>query len=261
MNKTKIMKRLQSDYEYVKGYGYTVLGVFLHGSQNYHLDYEGSDIDTKAILIPSFKDFVLNRKPVSTTLVLPSGEHIDIKDIRLYMDCFKKQNINFIEILFTEYKIINPEYEYLYKPMLDNAEIIAHYNNYQTVYVIFGNMHENHKRLYNVDEENKHGYNKKTLSQMLRYEEFLTRFTEGIPYKECFIPTNTEYLIQVKSEYMYTLEEVRKMAQMIENRASNTKSEYLTNNPIRVDKRAEDIMNKVLYDVFKYKFSTELLEE
>lgn len=117
MNKTKyekIMKRLRSDYSYVTSLGYTVLGVFLQGSQNYELDYDGSDIDTKAILIPSFKDFIMNNKPVSTTLILPSNEHIDIKDIRLFMDCFKKQNINFIEILFTQYKVMNPEFEALY---------------------------------------------------------------------------------------------------------------------------------------------------
>lgn len=35
------------------------VGLFLQGSQNYNLDYEGSDIDTKAIMLPSFSDFVL----------------------------------------------------------------------------------------------------------------------------------------------------------------------------------------------------------
>ena len=65
----KINARLHEDFDYVASLGYTVLGVFLQGSQNYNLDYDGSDIDTKAILVPSFEDFVLNRKPVSTTLV------------------------------------------------------------------------------------------------------------------------------------------------------------------------------------------------
>lgn len=63
----KIIGRLESDYNLIQHDGYNVLGVFLQGSQNYGLDYEGSDIDTKAIIIPSFDDFVLNRKPISTT--------------------------------------------------------------------------------------------------------------------------------------------------------------------------------------------------
>ena len=54
----KIQKRITSDYSYVSGLGYTVLGVFLQGSQNYNLAYEGSDIDTKAIVLPSFEDFL-----------------------------------------------------------------------------------------------------------------------------------------------------------------------------------------------------------
>lgn len=80
------------------------------GSQNYNLDYEGSDIDTKAIMLPSFSDFVLNAKPLSTTHIMENNEHVDFKDIRLMFDCIKKQNVNFVEILFTPYSIINPEY-------------------------------------------------------------------------------------------------------------------------------------------------------
>ena len=88
-----------------------IVGCFLQGSQNYRLDYEGSDIDTKLIVVPSFKDICLNRKPVSTTHVRANDEHTDWKDIRLYMETFRKQNLNFLEILFTPYAIINSIYK------------------------------------------------------------------------------------------------------------------------------------------------------
>ena len=57
----------------------------LQGSQNYGLDiytdeYK-SDIDTKVIVIPSLEDVVMNKKPISTTHVLPNNEHLDNKDI------------------------------------------------------------------------------------------------------------------------------------------------------------------------------------
>ena len=95
-----------------------LFGLFIQGSQNYGLDiytdeYK-SDIDTKAIVIPSLEDVVLNKKPISTTHILYNNEHLDIKDIRLYFNNFKKQNINFIEILFACAKYINPEYKDLY---------------------------------------------------------------------------------------------------------------------------------------------------
>lgn len=142
-----IHKRIYNDYQYVESLGYKVLGVFLQGSQNYGLEYEGSDIDTKCIVLPSFEDFCLNKKPVSTTLILPSNEHIDLKDIRLMFDCFKKQNVNFVEILFTEYNLINEKYKALYQPMLDNAEMISKYNNYAFVNCMAGMSMEKYKAL------------------------------------------------------------------------------------------------------------------
>ena len=54
-----------------------IVGLFLQGSQNYLLDYEESDIDTKLIVVPTFKDIALARKPVSTTHIRENDEHID----------------------------------------------------------------------------------------------------------------------------------------------------------------------------------------
>lgn len=102
--------------EFLKHYSHLeLLGIFIQGSQNYNLDiYDEeykSDIDTKAIVIPSLEDIVMNRKPISTTHILPNNEHLDIKDIRLYCDAFKKQNINFVEILFACSYLVMKEYE------------------------------------------------------------------------------------------------------------------------------------------------------
>ena len=85
-----------------------IVGIFLQGSQNYRLDTSNSDVDTKLIVVPSFKDICLNKKPISTTHVLDNNEHLDAKDIRLYCQCFRKQNLNFLEILFTPYYYVNP---------------------------------------------------------------------------------------------------------------------------------------------------------
>ena len=103
-----IMKQLWRHYnEALKLYPEDrIVGVFCQGSQNYGLDFEGSDIDTKCIITPTFEEIAMNKKPVSTTHVLDNNEHLDAKDIRLYIQTFKKQNLNFLEILFTPYKII-----------------------------------------------------------------------------------------------------------------------------------------------------------
>ena len=123
----------------------------IQGSQNYGLDiyteeYK-SDIDTKMLVIPSLEDIVYNKKPISTTYILPNNEHIDIKDIRLYFDNFKKQNINFVEILFSNYYIVNPKYQDLWDELIKNRENIAHYNYNQTLRCIAGMSMEKKKAL------------------------------------------------------------------------------------------------------------------
>ena len=108
-----IKEQVLRHYNYIKD-KYDVVYLGLQGSQNYGLDvYDTdykSDVDTKAIILPSFKDIVYNRQPVSKTIVLENDEHIDVKDIRVMFENFKKQNINFLEILFTDFYVINEEY-------------------------------------------------------------------------------------------------------------------------------------------------------
>ena len=107
----RIMKRVQEHYEYLQEKGYEIVFLALQGSQNYGLDvYDEdytSDVDTKAVVLPSFEDFVYNRKPASETIVLENEEHIDVKDVRVMFETYKKQNINFIETLFSDFKIVN----------------------------------------------------------------------------------------------------------------------------------------------------------
>lgn len=259
----QLSKRLLEDYEYVQSLGYNVLGVMAQGSDNYCLSYSGSDIDTKVILVPSFEDFVLNRKPVSTTLILPSNEHIDIKDIRLMHNCFFKQNINFIEILFTKYKYINPEYEAIYQPMFDKNERISHYNNYAAVNCIAGMVFEKRKALCHPYEGlrekiERYGYDNKQLHHIVRCEEFLRRYISGVPYADCLIPTNPQHLIDIKASYIYSLEDACELADQLEAATKVTKQKYMDMHDVVIDREVEAIMNNVLIDVLKHAFKKEI---
>lgn len=261
--KQQLNKRLIEDYEYVKSIGYNILGVFVQGSDNYSLSWEGSDIDTKVILIPSFIDFVLNRTPVSTTLIKEDNSHIDLKDIRLMHECFRKQNINFIEILFTKYKYINPEYEAIYQPMFDNNERIAHYNNYAAVNCIAGMVYEKHKAMEHpyptlVEKIKKYGYDNKQLHHIIRCEEFLKRYINGVPYAECLIPTDPQHLIDIKASYVYSLEQAREIADNVEFIVKDVKQKYMDTHPVIIDHEVDTVMNNVLIDVLKYAFKKEI---
>ena len=262
----KIFERLRADYEKVAE-KYTVLGVFLQGSQNYGLDYEGSDIDTKAIIIPTLDDIVLNRKPVSTTWILESNEHIDVKDIRLMHECFRKQNINFVEILFTKYRILNLEYEDLYQPMFDCREYIAHYNKTAAVKCILGQIMEKRKALCHpyptiIDRIEKYGYDPKQLHHIFRNYDFLLRYTNGYTYEECLDSPSKSWLIDVKRlPPLYSLDEAVRAADDTVNAAKDAEKKYLSyleQINYAPDKSAEALMNDVLCEVIKKALKIEI---
>lgn len=125
-----IRKRVQEHYDYIKD-KYEVVALFLQGSQNYGLDvYDEdytSDVDTKAIVLPTFDDFILSKEPISKTIVLENDEHIDVKDIRVMFTMFKKANISYIELLYTDYFIINPKYEHIVKELMNIKDDIIDY--------------------------------------------------------------------------------------------------------------------------------------
>ena len=115
-----------------------IVGIFLQGSQNYGTDTEQSDVDTKLIVTPTVRDMMFNKQPISTTHKTPNNEHIDFKDVRLYFDTFRQQNLNFLEILFTDYFIINPLYAKPWGKLIDIREKVVRYNPYRAAQAMWG---------------------------------------------------------------------------------------------------------------------------
>jgi hypothetical protein len=148
--KEDVMQRVREHHAVaLEKYGDRVVGTFLQGSWNYSfaLCDEESDVDTKCLLLPTFEDFCLGKKMVSTTHVLPNDEHIDFKDLRLYMSCFKKQNVNFVEILFTDFFVLNPLYEEQIQRLFDAREDIGRYDVKAALNCICGMAYEKEKAL------------------------------------------------------------------------------------------------------------------
>lgn len=81
--KFNTLKRVKDHYEESLEYfkPNQIVLCALQGSQNYSLDLPTSDVDTKLIVLPSFKDIVLASKPISTTHIRANDEHTDWKDI------------------------------------------------------------------------------------------------------------------------------------------------------------------------------------
>lgn len=263
---SKIMRRLSEHLDAVREKHPEWVGIFLQGSQNYNLDYEGSDIDSKLIVLPSFEDFVLNRKPYSYTHLMENDEHVDVKDIRLMFECFRKQNINFVEILFTKYHILNPKYEKLFAPVLEAREMIGRYNDFASLSCMVGTALEKQKALCHpypatIEKINRFQYDPKQLHHILRLSEFMSRWLNNEPYAECLVSKQREYLKSVKLG-CHSLDEAIALADTTVAKMKAIKNQYMEDYSIPViDRTVDETMNKTLVDLFKYNFLTEVLSE
>ena len=116
-NEHYIMERVsqhhQAALDYVKKKGGSIIGTFLHGSQNYNLDTVESDVDTVSIYVPTV-DFAIVNSPKNHQLIMEDGsnEHCTIKDIRNYVNELLKSNPNAIELLYTKYSLYLHEFKY-----------------------------------------------------------------------------------------------------------------------------------------------------
>lgn len=246
-----------------------IVGVFCQGSQNYGMSLKNSDIDTKCILTPSLKDICFNKKPISTTHILDNNEHLDAKDIRLYINCFEKQNLNFLEILFTPYKIVNPQYEKFWQELVDAREAIAHYDIHRAIKSMKGIALEKyhameHRYPSKVDIIDRFGYDSKQLHHLLRVEEYLTRYIAGESYESCLIPKElTACLLKKVKENnaFYNLEEARKLGKQVIEHIDQICSHYLETVPEGHNEEVEKLFKKVQYDIMKFAIALELVEE
>ena len=239
-----------------------IVGCFLQGSQNYGLDYVGSDVDTKLIVVPSFKDICLNRKPVSTTHVRANDEHTDWKDVRLYMETFRKQNLNFLEILFTDYFVLNPAYAEQWMRLVEKREEIARMNVHRAVKSMKGIALEKyhameHRYPTKIDIIDKYGYDPKQLHHLLRVEEYLQRYIAGESYENCLVSPNREYLIDVKLG-KYDLATARVIAEQSKKNVEAITQAFCNITPECENADCRELLEDVSYNIMKIAVQKEL---
>lgn len=244
-----------------------IVGIFLQGSQNYGLDYEGSDIDTKCIITPTFKEIALARKPKSTTHIRANDEHIDLKDIRLYIQTFRKQNLNFLEILYTPYAF----FPYIafhseWQRLVDHREEITHYDPVRSVKSMMGIASEKyfameHHYPTRMAWIEKFGYDPKQLHHLLRIAEYLDRYLAGEPYGDCLLTKQAEYLKEVK-QGLYSLEDARNIGTKTYNAIHEKCDAFIEahkNDP--VNHYVDDLFDDVAYMIMKESVERDFYEE
>ena len=202
MNKIKdrkaaISARVKEHYDYLVAAGYDVVFTALQGSQNYGLDEYSddycSDVDTKSIILPCLDDFIRAKQPISAVEILENDEHAEVKDIRVMFEMFKKENISYIELLYSDYIVFNPKYEALIKPIFERRDEIATADTAQFLRCIAGMAYEKDKALCHpypgiIEKIERYGYDGKQLSHCARLLLYITDFSNGRPVAECYKP-------------------------------------------------------------------------
>ena len=265
MTEEQVMNRvLEHSYE-VTSLGYDYFFVSAQGSWNYDLGYENSDVDTKATLFPNFDDFALNKKPVSTTHILLNNEHIDLKDIRFMFDCFWKQNVNFLEVLFSKYFIVNPNYKEEWNQLLGLRERIAHYNNWYAVKCMYGMATEKYfalEKLYpsQMKVVKKYGYSGKQLHHLMRMVNFITAYSNEYCFEECLtcFPVYGKEALMAAKRQEFSLESARHLAEVCMEQMKELRDKYILLNPHKIDEQVKAETDELLCKLLRKNFLNQL---
>lgn len=193
----KILVRVKDHLDYAVAQGYkNWVFIALAGSQNYNLDTEESDVDTKLFIYPTIEEMATLTTPVSRTLDLPNGEKCEVKDIRLLPILVRKQNINFLEVLFTNFYIVKPSFLPFIEKLKDRREDIAHYDSHAMFMSMRGQIHTNYRKFI---EQSEPKYYIKNFILIARVVEFLkSYFVYANSFEASLTPFSYESLITMK---------------------------------------------------------------
>ena len=191
MEKQEIFKTIE---EYKKGLeekGYKVIYIGLYGSQNYNVDDELSDIDCKAIILPSLHDIIF-RKNTSKVIEFENGE-VDVKDLITFYEVIRKGNFSYIEAIDTEYYIGDEYIKNLFKQIRPNFKSIL------------GAMYEKRKALTHEypskkEEFEKWGFDPKQYHHIKRLQTLLAHNVvekENVSYLK-YYNVKRKHMINVK---------------------------------------------------------------
>lgn len=270
MTDMELRKRVMEHYEDAKRLypEERIVGIFLQGSQNYYLDDEESDVDTKLLVVPTLDEIIFNKKPISTTHIRDNDEHIDAKDVRLYWQYFRKGNPNFVEILFSRISYVNPMYKELWNMMVSGREQIARVNPLVAAKAMMVMVQEKyhtmeHRYPSRADIVDKFGYDPKQLSHLIRMTYFLEEYIADKQLYEDILtlykatdsfgnPDESfrQYLLKVKRGRMYNLEEAREIAEYWLERAEKilqyTKETYTGEEDAAVSANMDAVLGGII---------------
>ncbi len=241
MKREDIYKELGTRKKILEEKGYNVIYLGLYGSQNYNLDDEESDIDCKAIILPSLHDIIF-RKVTSKTIECENG-NIDVKDLITFYDVIKKGNFSYIEAIDTEYSIGDKYIKELFKQFRPNLKSIL------------GAMYEKRKALTHefpskTEEFEKWGFDPKQYHHIIRLLDILQYIKdtgEQISYLKYQENAKNFMIAEKRNKNNYAKEQVEKSSDFEIEQAKKLIPEDYKYEVVNID----DEINKYIEDKLK----------
>lgn len=267
--KEYIMNDVQNKLNWLKlNTNHNIAYIAHQGSANYDMFIDNeqykSDVDVKAICIPSFEDIVKGNKMFSHTYVMEDNSHIDVKDIRLYIDLWKKSNPSFLEILFSEFNIVCDE---RFNEILKMADDIAFANKDKIFSCIKGMQMEKYKALKHPyptikDKIDKYGYDPKQFHHLYRLLVFGKDICSGKSFRDSLVPNvkEKELCIQYKANPM-PLNEVEELSLQYLVELKDVIDTYRNENILAVNEEVYEKLENIVYSIIANDCKKELLND
>ena len=160
----ELFKKLAEQKKYLETLGYNVLYIGLIGSQNYGLDDENSDVDSRAIVLSSLNQ-IIKKEKISIKIEHEYGQ-IDVKDVMTFYEVVRKGNFTFLEAIQTKYYIGDKYFRTLFGNIQLNLRSLKGdmYNKAEDFLSL------NSSKKYEMD---KWGYEPKQLHHLFRLMELM----------------------------------------------------------------------------------------
>ena len=176
-------------------------GVLIPGRNIIKIDVAANyDVDTKAIYVPNITEAICEKDRLVKTIFITTDtslqdEHCEVMDIRHMVANYRKQNINFVETLFTDYCWVNPKYKDLWdKYFISQREAIARYNVYQGISSAVGQV------VHTLKQDPTNG---KKIANGYRFKYFVEKYVDAfVPYNDCItIPNGSlrNFILKLKT--------------------------------------------------------------
>lgn len=268
----EIKEILQKQKGILESQGHTVAYICLYGSQNYDLNVDNgeykSDVDMKAIVVPTLNDLVYNSKPISTVIDTEWGQ-CDVKDIRSYFQTLLKANPAYIETLFTDYYIVDKKFEKEFEDILGSSDYLVEALKAQFIRAMYGMMCEKEKAMCHpyptiAHKIEKYGYDGKQCHHVYRLLLMMKDyFVENVILSEAFVPLDSEHklLLDLKLNKI-SLEEVKPMMNKWMNEGKELRDKILSEiDESRINYSIKDDYLKLSQDIIKNKIKRECVKE